>query len=70
MTTSTIHLSKWHRWGVVFFILLNLVISNFLVDRLPANVLSFILGMWSPALLAILFTFLLGLPFKSTLGLK
>ncbi len=39
----------------IAWILLNLVISNYLLDFLPANAGRFIIGMWSPALTAVVF---------------
>lgn len=55
--------------SIGIFILVNLITSNFLVDLLPPNVFRFILSMWSPAIFAIIFSIVGGLPIKSTLGL-
>lgn len=64
----TVNSTKFSNWGVILFILINLITSNFLVNLLPPNLFQFILAMWSPAIFAIIFAFTLNAPIKSTLG--
>jgi membrane protease YdiL (CAAX protease family) len=53
----------------IAWILLNLLISNVLLELLPGNVGTFFLGMWSPALTAMLFLLAERQPFTQGLAM-